>query len=302
MNGLFCGGLPSKCSKLYESLHGPKGDQFDARFAGAREHCEDMWSEFCELSDPNFKREFTLRTHERWFEMYLTVSLARAGYDVTCSNPGPDILLRLGEQRIWIEAVCASSGERGRPDSIPVRVPGRVRPEPTEQYVLRVRNSLEEKQKKYRKYLENGTVSPDDVTVVAVNVNQIDGLGFHIDAHLRRSLYGIGHPIVQLDQRRRPIGVEHARVESVSKSSGAAVGLLPFINHSTTHVSALLASDANMINRPAKLGDDFVLYPNVSGRTQWPQGVLKLGREWRFGPRIDGWRGTLVRNDDSQCA
>ena len=294
MNGLFCGGLPSKRSKLFESLHGPRGDRFDARFARAREHCEDMWSGFCEFADPNFKREFATRTHERWFEMYLTVSLARAGYEVKCPKPGPDVVLHIGGQRIWIEAVCASSGERGRPDSVPVREPGQVRREPSGQYVLRVRNALETKQKKYRKYIEKGTVSHDDVTVVAVNVNKIDGLGHHIDAHVERSLYGVGDPIVQLDQRRRPIGIEHDRVESVRKSSGADVGLLPFIDNSTAHVSALLASHANMINRPDKLGDDFVLYPNVSGRTPWPQGILKLGSEWRFSPQTDGWRGTLV--------
>ena len=119
MNGLFYGDLPSKCSKLYEGLHGPKGDRFDARFARAREHCEVLWSEFCEFADPNFKREFATKTHERWFEMYLTVSLDRAGYEVKCPKPGPDLLLHVGGKRIWIEAVCASSGELGRPDSVP---------------------------------------------------------------------------------------------------------------------------------------------------------------------------------------
>lgn len=295
MNGLFCGGLPSKCSKLYESLHESKGDRFDACFASAREHCEDMWSEFCELADPNFKREFAARTHERWFEMYLTVSLIRAGYEVKCPKPGPDVLLHAGGQRIWIEAVCASSGALGRPDSVPRMEPGQVRPEPTREYVLRVRNALETKQEKYRKYIEKGTVSNDDVTVVAVNVNNIDGLGPHINDHIKRSLYGLGDPIVLLDQRRRPIGIEHDRIESVRKSSGADVGLLPFIDNSTAHVSALLASHANMINRPDMLGDDFVLYPNVSCRTPWPQGILNLGREWRFSPQPDGWQGTLVR-------
>ena len=295
MNGLFYGNLPSKCSKLYKRLHGPKGDRFDARFARTREHCEFLWSEFCEFADPNFKREFATRTHERWFEMYLTVSLDRAGYVVKCPKPGPDLLLHVGGKRIWIEAVCASSGGLGRPDSVPRMEPGRVRPEPSREYVLRVRNALETKQKKYRKYIEKGTVSHDDVTVVAVNVNNIDGLGPHINDHIMRSLYGLGDPIVQLDQRRRPIGIEHDRVESVRKSSGEDVGLLPFIDNSTAHVSALLASHANMINRPDLLGDDFVLYPNVSCRTPWPQAILKLGREWRFSPQTNGWRGTFVR-------
>ena len=183
-----------------------------------------------------------------------------------------------------------------------MREAGQVRREPTEQYVLRVRNALEEKQKKYRKYIENGPVSHDDVTVVALNVYKIDGLGRHIDDHIKRSLYGVGDPIVQLDRRRRSIRIEHACVETVRKSSGADVGLLPFIDDSTAHVSALLASHADVGNRPDKLGDDFVLYPNVSGQTPWPQGILKLGREWYFSPRTDGWQGTLVGHDGWQRA
>lgn len=119
---------------------------------------------------------------------------------------------------------------------------------------------------------------------------------------MKRSLYGIGDPVIQLDQRRRPIAFEHDRVESVGKSSGAGIGLLPFIDNSTVHVSALLASDVNMINRPDEAGSDFVLYPSISGRPPWPQGTLKLGREWRFSPQTDGWRGTLVAHDDSQRA
>ncbi len=302
MSDLFCGSLPSKCSEMYKRLRGSKDEGFDARVVRAREHCEDLWADFGNFADPHFKQEFARRPHQRWFEMYLTVSLARSGHKVECRKPGPDVLLHVDGQRIWIEAVCATSGEPGWPDSVPGLETGKARREPTEQYVLRVRNALDEKQKKYRKYVKDGIVSHDDVTVVALNVYEIDRLGPHIDAHIRRSLYGVGDPILQLDRWRRPVGIQHAHFEAIRKSSGASVSLMPFVDRSTMHVSALLASDANMANRPAKLGDDFVLYPNVSGQRPWRQGILKLGREWRISPRTDGWRLTLVGHDDSRCA
>ncbi len=301
MTDLFCGSLPNNCSELFKNLHGPKDDRFDARFARMREHCEDLWSDFRDFADRNFKQEFALRTHQRWFEMYLATSVLRAGQQVECRKHGPDILLHVDGQRIWIEAVCATSGEPGRKDSVYGLELGKAREEPTNQYVLRVRNALEEKQKKYRKYFKNGLVTHNDVTVVAVNVYEIDGLSPHIDAHIRKSLYGIGDPILNLDGQRRATRIHYARIESVRKPSGKSVGLMPFIDRSIMHISALLASDANMDNRPDKLGDDFVLYPNVSGQNSCPPGILELGREWRISPRTDGWRMTLGRYDDSQC-
>lgn len=170
MGGLFYSALPSSCSRAYKNLHTPKGDDFDPLFAMARAHCEDLWTDFRHLADSNFKREFAINTHQRWFEMYLTVSLIRAGHQVKGPKPGPDVLMHVDDRRIWVEAVCATSGERGRPDSVPPPVFCQVRQEPTEQYVLRIRNALDEKQKKYRTYIQDGIVSCDDVTCVAINV------------------------------------------------------------------------------------------------------------------------------------
>lgn len=128
----------------------PKGDGFDVACAKARAHCEDLWSDFRDFADSNFKREFAINTHQRWFEMYVTVSLIRAG---------------------------------------PVK---------------------------------------------------------------------------------------------------------PFIDGSVEHVSAVLASRADAANLPSQLGDDFVLYPNLTCESPWPRRALCVGREWRFEESDDEWKGTLV--------
>ena len=107
--------------------------------------------------------------------MYLTVSLIRTGHRVECPKPGPDVLLHADERRIWIEAVCATSGKRGLPDSVPEQVMGQVTREPTEQYVLWIRNALDEKQRKYWTYIQSGIVSCDDATCVAINVYGVYG-------------------------------------------------------------------------------------------------------------------------------
>ena len=279
MVGLFDKPLPSRRSPQYEDMLERKG-------MAARACCEDIWSDFEDFADPNFKTEFAARTHSRWFEMYLTVSLLRAGHEVDCPKPGPDVLLKVGGQRIWIEAVCASAGDPRRSDSVPRTVFGKVVPEPTEQYVLRIRNALDEKQRKFRKYLDEGIVSVGDVMVVAMNVFEIDGLGPHIDSHFMRALYGVGDPVIQIGRHSGEVrGVGNARVESVKKkASGAEVGVQPFIDGTMEHVTAVLGSYAYAFECRTQLGDDFVLYPNLTGDVSWPPGVLQVGAERRVRP------------------
>lgn len=167
--------LPPNSSVYYGKMYAGGED----RFRKAREHCEDLWRDFAPDADRHFLSEFrgsvsdretaNLRTHARWFEMYLTVSLMRLGLDIRCPKPsGPDILLTTRGRRVWIEAVCATSGQKGLPDSVPEPEYGKCTDTPIEKYVLRVRNSLDEKAKKFRAYMKNGTVGQEDVLVVAI--------------------------------------------------------------------------------------------------------------------------------------
>ena len=249
----------------------------------ARVDCEKLWSIFRDYADPNFKREFGFRTHERWFEMYLTVSLLRAGRQIRCPKPGPDVCLLEEGRRMWAEAVCANPGDPGRRDSAPATVPGRVYREPTEQYVLRIRNALDGKQRKYRKYMKEGIVSGGDVSVVAINVFEVDGIGPYIESHFRRALYGVGDPLIRIDRRSgEPLEVSNDVVHNVRKASGAEVDLRPFVNGTMGHITAVLGSHAHAFNLPSKPGEDFALYPNLSGDVPWPQEVLKVGRDRVF--------------------
>ena len=279
MVGLFDSPVPSRCSRLYQAMLVPGNVQEEK----ARLDCEKLWPIFRDYADPNFKTEFGSRTHERWFEMYLTVSLLLAGHQIICPKPGPDVSLLAGDRRIWVEAVCASPGDRGRRDSVPETVLGRVYREPTEQYVLRIRNALEGKQRKYRKYIKEGIVSGGDVSVVAINVFEVDGIGPYIESHFRRALYGVGNPLIRIDRRSgEPLEVSNDVVHNVKKASGAEVDLRPFVNGTMGHITAVLGSHAHVFNRPSKPGEDFALYPNFTGDVPWPQGVLKVGRDRVF--------------------
>ena len=189
--------LPSNSCPLYESIRAAR----EERFKVAREHCEDLWSTFKPNADEHFLSEFPLHLHERWFEMYLAVSLIRRGLRIRCLKPGPDILLISCQPRVWIEAVCATSGQQGAPDSVPEPIDSKWMDVPVDQYVIRIRNSLEEKARKFSKYIKNGIVGPDDVLLVAISVSSAGLSALDMIECMPRALYGVGNQILRYNKR-----------------------------------------------------------------------------------------------------
>ena len=286
---------PANACQSYKNLR----DANCPHAVDGREHCEDLWTDFAALADDNFATEFQLRLHERWFEMYLTVSLLRAGLTIECPKPGPDILLHAGDRRIWIEAVCATPGEVGRPDSVPPREYSKlgekpvVREVPQDQIVLRLRNSLAEKATKYQGYIDSGIVSENDILVVAINAHAVVGVMADTETFLMRALYGIGNLVLELDvATRRVVGRKNEQLVAISKiASGAEVGVQPFIDSSMPHLSAVLGSSADAVNLPDQLGGDLALYPNLTSTRPWAGGAVRLGLEWSFDEAEGEWEG-----------
>lgn len=298
MSELFETNPPENATPVYRRLCRP--DEIESyvwkcRHRQVREHCERLWSLFQPYADDHFLTEFQLHTHERWFEMYLTASMLEAQLKVQTHKTGPDVVVEVANRRVWIEATCATAGDQDKPDSVLPLVPDRVPPEPTGQYVLRIRNSLDAKGKKYRQYIREGIVGQRDVTIIAINIFQIYGLDPYMNSHMQRALYGIGDPIITMTRSTREIvGVGHQSETMVQKSSGAEVNVLPFCNGSMPHISAVLMSHADMFNLPDRLGDDLVLYPNLECDNRWVPGKLNIGREWIFESRPEKWIGRVV--------
>ena len=268
----------------------------EKRLAVAREHCEDLWRTFKPHATDHFLSEFPLHFHERWFEMYLTVSLIRRGFVVQCPkrDEGPDVLVTSCQQRIWIEAVCATSGQPGAPDSVPEPIDGKCMPVPVDQYVLRIRTSLQYKAGRFSEYIQKGIVRPYDAVLVALNVFLAGLSPIDMIECMPRALYGIGNQILEYNKRTgEQMGSRREAISEIrKKSSGAQVGIQPFVDGSMPHISATLASWANAVCLPSRLGDDWVLYPNLASTRPWPKGAVPLGEEWSYDKVEDGWSGT----------
>ena len=250
----------------------------------ARLHCEDLWQDFKQIADPHFLTEFPLQFHQRWFEMYLTVTFLRIGFDVECPKPGPDILLHVDGRKIWIEAVCASGGDPESPDAVPELEHNLsvARRRPTDEMVLRIANSIQEKQKKFLNWRSKGLISSDEKTVIAVNIHGIPWAWVDIDDLMRRTLYGLGDEFLTINKETMDVvdrGYQRTP-EVLKKGSGSSVSVQPFVDGSLPHISAVLGSWEDVCNRSAQPGDGFILYPNISAETGWISNALKIGEEW----------------------
>jgi hypothetical protein len=78
-------------------------------------------------------------------------------------------LLERDGNRVWVEAVVATNGIPGRPDSVVEPNPDRSGKIPEEKLVLRYANAISEKYRKYRGYLRDGIIHKNDAFVIAIN-------------------------------------------------------------------------------------------------------------------------------------
>jgi hypothetical protein len=270
---------------------------------GGRQHCDDLWRDFARHADPNFAEEFSLHLHERWFEMYFTVALLRARLNVTCLKPGPDVLVTLANgTRIWIEAICATAGVAGLPDSVPavqcaaIDRPLVVTARSTEQMTLRICNALSSKAAVFRRYLAERIVLPTDLFAIAINVHAVPNLWADMGDLMMRALYGVGDLVLTVSRDTGAIiGSRHDELTHIAKNrTGALVGVQPFIDGSLSHISAVIGSRADAVNLPRRLGDDLMLFPNLTATVPWVAGTVRRGEEWSFAPVSNGWDGERV--------
>jgi hypothetical protein len=286
------GSIPENASEFYRKLCLP--DEFP-RGRVVREHCERLWAIYQPFAEPQFLAEFPVRFHQRWFEMYLTATLIELGADVQHTTPpGPDVLVYVGGRRVWIEAVCATGGEPGLPDSVVQEPCGHV---PWDKIALRIRNSIEEKRNKYVKYLEQGIVSPGEPLLIALNIEQVPYASFDSPSYVFRALYGVGNQVIHLELPKggppKAVGTSNEQLLTINKlSSGAPVGTQPFIDASMSTIAGVIVSGHNSgsaTHRPP----DFTLYPNLTAATPWVAGALPV-KEWQFRLSDDGWQGELT--------
>lgn len=259
----------------------------------AKEFVENLWATYEPYADYNFPDQIQRNFHARFWEMYLTCTLLDQGFKLNCPKPGPDILIS-GNRKIWIEAVAPTAGDPSKPDSVPEAkfeesaqfMSSRGQRVPDEQIILRYRSAIAEKfDHLYTEYVANGIDSNHDSYVVALNGQRV-GFSQHdvYPPRILRSLFPIGHEevIAELDanETMKIVGNRFQFRPEIKKASGADVSTSIFLSPDYENLSAVLFSSVDVVNRPGRMGQDFILVHNPLAKNPLPNGFFKLGKEY----------------------
>src|SRR5262245_36675789 len=129
---------------------------------------ENLWSRFRHLADPHFRTDAQSNFLQRFWEMYLAVTLLEHGFSLQrYGDEGPEFYSNIQGRRVWFEAVAPRPGLGA--DQVPQLVPGEFTEVPTEKILLRFTNALAEKKERYEDARSKGIIAPEDCYVLAIN-------------------------------------------------------------------------------------------------------------------------------------
>jgi hypothetical protein len=255
----------------------------------AKEFAESLWDRFHRFADPHFLIEIRRDFHSRFWEMYLTCALEefanKQGSILSCPKPGPDILLEHDGKRVWVEAVVATNGIPGRPDSVVEPNPDGSGKIPDEKIVLRYANAISEKYRKYQRYLKAGIIHKDDAFVIAINGAALSFKWTKAENDVPRFLkavYPLGVYQLLLDiQTRKITGRQNELRFNIVKANEANVATTSFLERRSRGISAILGSSTDIMSHRQVLGYDFELAHNPMGRSPITDSVIPANKAWR---------------------
>jgi hypothetical protein len=249
-----------------------------------RQGLEVLWSIYEPYADSNFIGEFARHPDERFWEMYLTVKLLKAGRHVRTRaelttadrDTGPDICIRKVTRKIWIEAVSPGQGDTDKnPDRVPDVPQGGGQLESARREVeLRITTELLTKAERFQAYRDQAIVGENDSCIVAISAGQFPFQA--IEAGLPpavTAVYPFGAEELILD-KRRPVFLERRHHHSPEiKRVGAPDDPIPrnaFQDERFAHVSGLIWSLRSIGNFLGQ-AHDFIYIHNSVARKPIPR-------------------------------
>lgn len=254
----------------------------------ARRFTQRMWLDCGHLIDADAPQRASKHDfYSVWWELYVAYALSRAGISfVPNERPKakrkgrPDLLAE--NPRVWIEAVMPQSGDGL--DALTQPPLGQVYTVPLDGIILRLITAIRSKATIVEGYIEEGTISPSDATVIAVSAGRLPiscrFIGYPVPDPVR-AILGVGHLTMDLDvETRKLIGRSIQPSAQVLKKSGHAVRTDFFLQKESERVSAVLWSDSDCVNYEPVPGSDFILVHNPNARVPLPKTWLPVGRQY----------------------
>ena len=255
----------------------------------AKEHkvfIESLWGKYQNLADTHFLSDACNHFQERFWEMYLGVTLLEKGYGLNADLfKDPEFYFSLNDKKVWVEAVAPGLGEGV--DAVPELVPDTgVHKFPEEKIILRIRNAIEGKHKKLLKYKEDKIVGSDDSFVLAINGARMGvqaapaPVGKGITPLILKAVFPIGSPYGVWNEAGELVYEGHTHRDAIEKKNKAEVSTDVFLDKRYSDISAIIYSGVNYCNYPEKVGENFQVVHNCLAEQPLGIGALGLGVEY----------------------
>ena len=223
-----------------------------------------------------------MRTQERFWEMYLGVTLQKLGYAVSKpSHIGPDFCVDLSGGKLWIEAVTSSGGEGA--DALKEPDYNESYAIPENQILLRLLSSLSEKYKRFCQYLDSEIVDENDFCVVAINGAKVPYIlpDDRDIPYIVQAVLPFGPLGMKIDRDTgKPLWSGRFFRGMVNKKSGSVVPTTVFQDGSYTRLSGIIYSKINPLNMWKPMGEDLLFLHNPTAAKPLPLDWLQAGREF----------------------
>src|SRR5260221_1045582 len=233
-----------------------------------------MWREYAPYSDPHYLSDARNHFHQRFWEMYLCVTMLKRGFVITrIGKEGPEFSTTIGGRTVWFEAIAPLEGSGA--DKVPELKMNEATWVPTEQVLMRYTAALSEKLRKYHSFRTKGIVSEGDGYIVAINSNKIPNayfgsiLPYHVQAFLP-----FGPFTVAINPKTHEKVDEYFQYRAeVTKQSGRPVSTQAFLDPAYAGGSAVIHSVfdvAGYTRSRAIWGDDFDVLHNPTAANPLP--------------------------------
>jgi hypothetical protein len=231
---------------------------------------EELWQRFHHLADPHSREDARNHFLQRFWEMYLAVTLLERDFDLKRhGNEGPEFYAVVENKRLWFEAVAPEPG--GGPDQVPpLQHDGQFHKIPVDRILLRFTNALDNKRKRYFSALRKGIISEDDQYVLAINSRGIRQHALYegdIPLFLKAFL-PIGPLMVPFNVTTREWEqASYQHRPTIAKLNGESISTSAFLAEDARFCSGILHSSVDCANHPDQFGADFAILHNPNARS-----------------------------------
>lgn len=244
-------------------------DGTDQLSIAVREMVEAFWRGAAPYLDPNLPSAATRNFIGAFWEMDLAQTFLAHHIPLIEKkrSKGPDLVIA-ENPAVHVEATTATPGHPSQADHVP-SIFGKPDDEPTwnvphDQFILRLRNSIETKRLQREKRLRDGTLAASDPFIIAINASEIDC------ARLERFVPDIVYAVLPFGDSYltievpsgREVGGGHHRREEILKRSGNPVTTTVFQDPAYDWISAILYSDWDEVNRRDEPGAGITVIRN----------------------------------------